>query len=363
MPRSFSDFQAFILVGPGHALAPVADPHLSPKWSLQVGNIPMMAHLLNWLADSQITNLFVLCPARYQASLSGMIEQRCQPNLRLDLIPCENEDSEGFGTIAKLHQIKPYVRGNFMLLPCDLLTDAHLGKMADLHRSGEALVTCMLAPSSKEESERIVVGLDTPRIVVLEENTGTLSVPGGLLFRHPKIVLRTDLRDAHCYMFRQDIFDYLEPGMYSVREELIPALVKAGNQRVHAYVLDETQRCLRVNTFANLMKANQLQLPPKKDTAVLAAPDVQIADKTSTCKRSILGTGVKIGKSCKIANCVLMSGTHVEDGCKLEGVTTGPNVSIQRECKLRDCRIGPGYSMPSGTEAQGEFFSVHDEIP
>ena len=148
-----------------------------------------------------------------------------------------------------------------MVLSCDLVTDAPLSKMADLHRSKGALLTCLLSgpqasgllisPSAASSGgasdsssltdprylaslagEELLVALDmstmasssdpshsisvsdliycAPQADSLDEGNTHLPIKMSTLFRYPKMRLRTDLLDPHCYLFSLGIFGMID---------------------------------------------------------------------------------------------------------------------------------------------------------
>ena len=265
--RAFVDFQAVIIVGPGHQLHPLTDSH-SPKCFLPIANKPMIVHVLNWLTSSGISTSLLLCNPKLASPLSAVVSKYCDPRTQIGIIPFIEDDVGGSGTVAALLAARPYIKNDFILLPCDLVTNAPLQVMADLHRSKEALATCMMCSVNEESissANTCFVGMDGQRIAYLRRSDTldrhSLTLPLPLLFRHPCLNLRTDLQDTHCYMFSRDIYEHpilqTRKGMFSIKEELMPALVK--NDSVYAYILEQKQRstgdvvdkggeyCLRAN--------------------------------------------------------------------------------------------------------------------
>ena len=160
-----------------------------------------------------------------------------------------------------------------MVLSCDLITDAPLSIMTDLHRSKGALMTCLFsgpqasgllnssgsnAPDSSSltdprylaslAGEEILVALDMSSMTTLSDTTNSVSscdliycapqadsldetnsflpIKMSTLFRYPKMRLRTDLLDPHCYLFSPAIFDVIE--------EIINTTSKSGNTNTNA---------------------------------------------------------------------------------------------------------------------------------
>lgn len=380
--RAFVDFQAVIIVGPGHQLHPLIDTH-SPKCFLPIGNKPMIVHVLTWLTSSGISTSLVLCNPKLAGSLSAAVSKYCDPRTQIGIIPFIEDDVGGSGTVAALLAARPYIKNDFILLPCDLVTNVPLQVMADLHRSKEALATCMLCSTSEESASSAstcFVGMDGQRVVYLRRSDTldrhSLTLPLPLLYRHPCLNLRTDLQDTHCYMFSRDIYEHpilqTGKGMFSIKEELMPALVKS--VPVYAYILEQKQQppgevadgrgeyCLRANNKDALMQANRLLAlhlaPSKKDPTLMGENGSQ--GERSTIRRSNIGHHVTIGRNVRIANCLIMDHVVIQDNCKLDNVIAGAKSTIRDACQLKDSAVGPQYVVERGTVSMGESFSVGD---
>lgn len=448
--KAFVDFQAVILVGPGHQLAPLVDTAPLPKVSLKesnfkesylssggtgvdfgnrkaflpIANKPMLAHVLSWLAESGISNIILVCNPVLAIQINKIIEGYCPLNTQVSIVPfCDQDrhdecgvvggdddrqsilsfnknlnDSESSllsaGTMAAMLAVKPFIRNDFILLPCDLITDAPLAAMADLHRSRSAMATLLLcrspqAASSKKDKrwtdfggggEGMFVGLvdgcsKSSRVAFLKSqrrnydgDSKPLKIPFQLLARrHPRIHLRSDLRDVHCYMFSKEIFEQplcsannrLRKPLWSVREDLIPALVPAG---LYAFLYDnehETagQFCMRANTPQALLECTKMAMRPKDSISGLK---LHLGEKASY-KKSCLGSNVSIGSNSKITNSLIMDNIVIQANCKLDGCILGSNVIVKEDSELKDCIVGPDYVIERKTIAEGETFSIHDQ--
>lgn len=277
----------------------------------------------------------------------------------------------GTGTMEALRQVRPHLNSDFILLSCDLITEFPLHKMIDQHRTSDSLVTVMLAaaqaPAGKaEEANRyqdiedndVYAGMDESRkkLLYLEGKADiedTIDFRMSLLNKFPCILLRTNLVDAHCYIFRKEFLEMLDSEevfgkrkLFSVREELIPRLVKS--QKVSApscremalpgtnpgntcaVRLVDGEFCVRVNNLKHYSEANRFicKSIPLGQPRVAATTEItgkaqvgndslageftKLGDKTSV-KRSIVGNNVVIGKNVKISNCIIMDKVVIED--------------------------------------------------
>lgn len=337
-----------------------------------------------------------------------------------------------------------------MVLSCDLITDAPLSKMADLHRSKGALMTCLFSgpqasglltnssnpsvPDSLADprylaslaGEELLVALDmssmttlsdssssvstcdliycAPQADSLDETNSFLPIKMSTLFRYPKMRLRTDLLDPHCYLFSLAIFgvieDIIKPpvegselvvpaSLFSLREDLIPKVLR----RVHrfhnsrrlpastfAVIIDSGNFCLRANTLPALLEATRqlnkssgFNLGVKISSSAEISPRSQVGNDSlfgegsrlgerSSIKKSVVGNYCCIGNTVKVVNCIVMDGTVIEDGCKLEGCIIGPNAVIREKCQLKDCDVAGSFELQKEHTAKAETFGNNREL-
>ena len=155
------------------------------------------------------------------------------------------------GSLAALLSVRHRLKHDFIVVGCDLITDAPLSRLADLHRSNDALLTCLFsgpqasgllsAPPAATGNdapltdprylaslagEELLVALDmstlsnvpnsssfscrlvyaAPQADSLDETNSHLPVKMSTICRYPRLRLRTDLIDPHVYLFSPAIF-------------------------------------------------------------------------------------------------------------------------------------------------------------
>lgn len=334
-----------------------------------------------------------------------------------------------------------------MVLSCDLVTDAPLSKMADLHRSKGALITCLLsgpqasgllvspvsATSSDSSSltdprylaslagEELLVALDmstmttssdlthsisscdliycAPQADSLDESNTHLPIKMSTLFRYPKMRLRTDLLDPHCYLFSLGIFGMIEEiiksaggsmnttttasllsgsnesisinssshllgssdltvpaSLFSLREDLIPKVLK----RVHrfhsseeitkkpcstfAVIVDSGNYCLRANTLPALLESTR-QLMKSAGGAVGSGPKVaasaEISPRSQVGNDSLFGESSRLGERSSVKKSVVGNNCSLGSNVKVVNCIVMDGAVIEDGCKLDGCIVGP----------------------
>lgn len=280
-------------------------------------------------------------------------------------------ESSSTGTMDALRAVRPRLHSDFILLSCDLLTETPLYKMIEQHRTNNALVTIMLATAPQTpagakgedanrftdlEENEVFAGMDESRkrllyLVGKADVDDSLEFRMSLFYKFPCILLRTNLTDAHCYIFRKEILELIDSGeatgqrkLFSVREELIPRLVRkqkpsakcadrlaapeAPNQC--AVRLVDGEFCVRVNSLKSYTEANRHIMKTLPNGIVRMSPSAEISPKggvgsdsmvgdftklgeKSSVKRSVIGSNVTIGKNVKISNCIIMDNVTIDD--------------------------------------------------
>lgn len=241
VPLSTTEFQAVILStsSDGDSLYPLTEG--LPLALLPVANRPLLSYQLELLARSHsFTQVIVVTDERWLPQLSRWVSESYKGPLQVELqvVP------EGSGSADSLRHIRAKLTTDFVLLAGDVITDVPFQRMADQHRLQEAAVTALFRESTPREAGVAkkakdldgidFVGVDEKgqRLLSLEAaadcDNGVLSVSQSLLRAYPHVTLRTDLVDAHVYIFAHWVLDVLDLKQHfsSAKFELLPYLVR-----------------------------------------------------------------------------------------------------------------------------------------
>ncbi|KAL1931833.1 hypothetical protein VTP01DRAFT_8889 [Rhizomucor pusillus] len=238
-----SEFQAVVLAGYGstNRLYPISEEDNLPKALLPVANKPIISYTLDWLEKAGIHEAFLLIQASGTAhqKLSAYIARGYQGNVHCHVVSV-NEDC---GTADALRSIKDRIDRDFIVVPCDLVTDMNPREFLDAHRVTDPTVSALMyAPSTteatgKEDGLLPYIGID-PTNSALVYKTSRLededfSMRMSLLKKFPRVRVCTDLQDAHLYIFNRWVLDLVadKEKISSISEDLIPMLVKCQYQK------------------------------------------------------------------------------------------------------------------------------------
>jgi translation initiation factor eIF-2B subunit gamma len=240
------EFQVVILAGgAGTRLWPLSES--VPKPLLPVANRPLLSYQLELVESVGFRHVLVITQEAYEPALRQYLAQDYPgSSLEVELISFK----EYLGTADVLFRIKDRLKRDFLLVSGDLIADpSFLHPMADLHRSEDACLTCLLKEQppaqadagsaaksrGREDEEQDLVGLDTTRrrllvLVSRGDLDEDLRLPRGLLLRYPHLYLHTTMLDAHLYIVSRHVWEVVGEArrkkLHSVKGELVPFLLR-----------------------------------------------------------------------------------------------------------------------------------------
>ena len=241
-PPNRAEFQAVVLasVSDGDGLYPLTEA--IPPALLPVANRPLLSFQLEMLERSQSfsqVKTLVLTVERWLPLLSTWVSEHYKGSLEVELLVVPDDA----GSADALRHIRSKLTTDFVLIAGDVITDVPFQRMADLHRLQGAAATALFREAPPREAgvakkEKDLAGIDFVgvdetgnRVLSLEaaaDCDGVVSISQSLLRAYPHINLRTDLLDAHVYIFAPWVLEVLEqkPHFSSAKFELLPYLVR-----------------------------------------------------------------------------------------------------------------------------------------
>lgn len=233
------EFQAVVLAcdSDGDGLYPLTEQ--LPLALLPVANRPLLSFQLELLARSgSFSQVLVLTIGRWFELLSTWVAEQYRGPLDVELFAVPDDA----GSADSLRHIRHKLTSDFVLLAGDVISDVPFQRMADLHRLQGSAATALfremppreagVAKKARDLDGIDFVGVDNTRILSMEAqadcDAGVATISQSLLRAHPHVQLRTDLIDAHVYLFAHWVLDVLEqkPHFQSVKFELLPYLVR-----------------------------------------------------------------------------------------------------------------------------------------
>ncbi|KAH0541975.1 hypothetical protein FGG08_003607 [Glutinoglossum americanum] len=278
-------FQALILCGPGVSLNTfTSNPAEFPKALIPVANRPMVWYPLDWCYRLGVTAIHLITPPSAAPALSSALST--DPHLTSLPVPRPSilapeglTQNTGTAELFRLPEVRAIVAGDFIVLPCDLISElggeglleswvilqAGLGGVTDgrgirnssrksingerggrrggigvwYETRGEGSVkgqetdfiaTVALLPrpippppgSVMANLSQLVMAMPTDTLKDKIEKKGTFSIRKSLLQKHPRVRMLMTQRDAHIYFFPYWVLDMMRyEKLDSISEDVI----------------------------------------------------------------------------------------------------------------------------------------------
>lgn len=251
------EFQAIVLAaGKGTRFSDLTEGR--PKCLLPVGRYPVIFYPLHMLQRHGFTEAIVVVLESQRSEVQHAIDRLQQLTIKVDFVTISSEND--FGTADTLRHISERVVADLLVISCDVVTNASLFPLINKFREQDASLAVLLlsggqdndvivpGPKSKEKPERdmILTNLHTSRLLFLASLSDfeeDVQLPAHLLRANGKVQVETKLLDAHVYIIKKWIVDFLaeSEGFSTLKGELLPYVVKKQMSRPST-VTDNTDK-------------------------------------------------------------------------------------------------------------------------
>ncbi|ETN59213.1 translation initiation factor eif-2b gamma subunit [Anopheles darlingi] len=235
------EFQAVVLAaGKGTRLPEILEGR--PKCLLPVGPYPMIWYPLNLLQRHGFTEVLVVVQETEKSEIQQRLD-RLQLKLKLDYHTVR-ADSE-CGTADSLRQASDKIKTDLVVLSCDSLIEVKLYPLLSKFRELDASLQMFVleagkdqdvvipGPKSKYKAEKDLIGYDrtTSKLLFMASASDfeeTVKLSGHLLRTNPELTISSSLLDAHVYVMKKWVVDYLAVSdtISAVKGELLPHIIK-----------------------------------------------------------------------------------------------------------------------------------------
>ncbi|KAF1943926.1 hypothetical protein EJ02DRAFT_452960 [Clathrospora elynae] len=289
-------FQALILCGPGASFSTfTSTPKETPKALLPIANRPMVWYPLEWCYRMGVTDITVVTPPESLEAIEAAMSQNPHlttlPSPKPDILAPKHLTHEtSTGDLFRLPELQSAVKGDFIVLPCDLVCELDGTALADawmveqggfagasgglntngskiasgaggekLGRRGglgvwyqtkgegskkgeetDFIATTPLptpivpapADSLRRHISNLVYSVPTDTLNDITEENKTFPLRHSLIRRHARIKMLTTHRDAHIYFFPYWVLEMIKKNekFESISEEVLGWWAKAGWQ-------------------------------------------------------------------------------------------------------------------------------------
>lgn len=320
--------KALILVGGfGTRLRPLT--YTRPKPLLPVANRSHVEHLIALLARHGVDDVTLLTSYMAEA-FAGVRSWAEARGLRVS-VAVENEP---LGTAGAVRNAGDVGTEPFFVVNGDVLTDADLSRLVDLHRRARARATLLLKRVGDPSAYGVVPTDPEGRVLGFIEKPEPGTAP-------------TDAINAGVYVFEPDVLERIPEGRaMSAERELFPALAADGV--LYATALGDYW--IDIGTPATYLQANLDALSGafRTDAVPAPGPDAVVAGEGSLLapdariSSACLGAGCRVGPGAEVTRCVLLPGATVEAGATVVDSILGEGAFVAGGCALSGAVLADG---------------------
>jgi len=223
--------QAVILCGGlGERLRPYTEK--IPKVMLELKDKPILEHVINYIRKYGIQEFVLLCGYK-----SGDINKYFGDGKKFGIKINYSVEKGKLGTAGAVNNAKDLIKGDFLLINGDVITDFPLDKLLDEFNKIGGPIVSLVKPNS-------------PFGVVEIENTGT-----GIKIKNfvEKPRIKEWINAGYTVMPKSLL--KLFPKNGDVETDVYPKLVKTGE--LHAFLLDDSYNWNSIDTHKDLKEMNK----------------------------------------------------------------------------------------------------------
>lgn len=318
--------------------------------------------------------------------------------LKLKCEPFPISSDSDFGTADALRSISERIKTDVCLISCDVVTNVDLYPVLNMFRKNDASVVSLFingssadgassitipGPKTKHRQERDLVGInpENDRLLFLASTSDfedSMTLPAHLLRSHGKVVIHSGLVDAHLYLVKKWVVDFLAKSevFSTIKGELLPFIIKKQMSRPkrpdmdgysevnfdsnvifdHVKQVELEQKVLEtnLNNFSRLKKSYNAELI--KCYAYIAPADsigirvntmlgFCVSNKTvlsiweSLTENAPLVSSTATVKSTQMSDCAVGDNTIISEKTSIKSSIFGTNSIVHEKTRISDSYI------------------------
>ncbi|AZR72251.1 hypothetical protein BBF96_01865 [Anoxybacter fermentans] len=345
-----------------------------PKPLVPILNKPVMEYSIELLKEHRITEIGVTT-----CYLPEMIRDYFGDGSRWGVKLYYFQEEEPLGTAGSVHNASDFLDETFVVISGDALTDIDLSQAIRYHQEKKSIATLVLSRQEIPLEYGVVITDENGRIMRFLEKPSW-----GEVF--------SDLVNTGIYILEPKIFEYYDHGVkFDFSKDLFPLLMQDG-QTLYGFPADgywsdigdleqymQTQFDILTKKADVYIRGRQIEegiwigegtdipgnvhltapvfigedvvIKPGTHLEAVVIGDYTIIESGSSLKRSILWSGVYLGRNTEIRAGFLCDGVKVKDNVRIfEGAalgtdcTIGRNVTIQPGVKIWPMKVVEDYT-------------------
>lgn len=328
--------QAVIIAGgEGTRLRPLTST--TPKPMLPIANKPMIGHVVELLASHGVTDVIVTV-----AYLGNAIRNYLGDGAEFGVTVRYLQEETPLGTAGAVAHARHLVRGTFLVLSGDVLTDINLGEAIQFHQHRNAKATMVLTAVDAPTEFGIVATDESGRVEQLIEKP-----TWGEVF--------TDTVNTGIYVLEPEVLDAIptdRPVDFS--SEVFPRLLADGEE-LYGFVSEGYWA--DVGTFGGFFQTGRDILDGRTHTqlegfsfqgGVMIGKDCDVDPTAKIEGPALIGNYVYLGPGVEIRPyTVLGDNARIETGSVLSGAVVFDHVFVGEACRIRGAILGRGAEIRS----------------
>ncbi|XP_058453162.1 translation initiation factor eIF-2B subunit gamma [Malaya genurostris] len=267
-----AEFQAVVFAaGKGSRFPEILEGR--PKCLLPIGSYPLIWYPLKILQRHGFTDVIVIALEHEKSEIQQRLEKT---QLRIKIDFCTISGESDIGTADALRLISDRIRTDVVLVSCDTIVEFSLYPVLKQFRELDASFVSLLVPNcaynvsvpgpkTKYKLEQDLFGIcaSSNRLIFMGSASDfeqDLKLPGYLLRQNGKVDIRSGLQDAHIYVIKKWVLDFLEmsPNYSTLKGELLPFIVKKQMLTNSNTQVQSDKPVSEVNVKINAKDINQL---------------------------------------------------------------------------------------------------------
>jgi NDP-sugar pyrophosphorylase family protein len=154
-----------------------------PKPLMPVGDLTIIEILLKWCRKWGIKNAWITI-----GYLGGLIKSLCGDGLQWDMKIEYSQEPEPLGTIGPLRLIKNHLKGTFLTINGDIISDLSLRNFIDFHREKGGLITVAVTEKKMKVDLGILDGANGRMVGFREKPAMNFTASMGIYCMEPGIL-------------------------------------------------------------------------------------------------------------------------------------------------------------------------------
>lgn len=376
---------------------------------LPLVNVPLLDYALESLNHSGIDEVFVFSSYflnDVREHIKKGISSCCSWSVNMTVKVIGGESCRSFGDAMRDLDAKGLIRGSFIVLGADTVTNANLRPIFEQHKKtlkydkgAAATVIFKEASSICRTGNEIMIAMDEQnnrlhyhQRIKMNSKESQFGIPLEIFLTNSQISLHHNLIDPQIAIGSPSMLSLFSDNFdFETRDDFVKGILineELLDCRIYVSLLPNEQYARKVNNWlvyqivSNdvinrwayplvpdmgvcclwqnyiFLKNNIYKSPTASLAKVILRENVVVQENTvigagSVLMSSVVGSNCRIGKDCKLTHAFVMDNAIIEDGCVLSFCVVGPGVKIGGKSSIvMGSVLGEGCVIPSKSNVE-----------